>query len=339
MRKVFPVIMLLYLAALAHGRPVIYSVQTNVRASLTFPASEGIKSLEYLAGDELIKVALQTDDGTVTFDITPNMMSDGNALLVANRPPNRDMSDAGPPAFDCLIINGVETVVRDNMVIPYQPDELRLEVSDASGIRAGALQVFANGKRIRSGDVRFSRHGMGRHWVVSYIRPQDFALESLRIEATDSSLLANTSQFMLAVERGFTILSGEQYSGGKAVQFDTESAFIAARLDLPAGKYLLELIAQGTSSGTDSFWMELDGVQQSDPVHIPIDNLGIASSLVEKDPTQLPQFTVTSSGRHILAIVMREGPPQVADRLRILQDGKEIAVFEAEEILPAFPKP
>ena len=67
MRKPLVVIMLLSLAALAHGRPVIYSIQTNVRASLTFPASKGIKTLEYLAGDELIKVALQTDDGTVTF--------------------------------------------------------------------------------------------------------------------------------------------------------------------------------------------------------------------------------------------------------------------------------
>ena len=339
MRKVFVVIMLLSLAVLAHGQPVIYSVQTNVRASLTFPASEGIETLEYLAGDELITVALQTDDRTVTFDITPDMMSDGRAVLVVNRPPNRDLSDGSAPIFDSLIINGVETAVREGLVIPYQPNELRLEVSDAGGIRGSALKVFANGKRIRGDDVRLSRHGMGRHWVVTYVRPEDLQVQSLRIEATDSSLLANRSQFMLAVEGGLQVLSGEQYSGGKAVQFDTESAFIAARLDLPAGKYHLELIAQGTSSGTDSFWMELDGVQQSDPVHIPVEKLGISSSLVEKDPTQLPQFTVTESGPHILALVMREGPPQVADRLRILQDGKEIAVFEAEDILPAFPKP
>jgi len=340
MRKVLVGVLLLCLVGLAQGKPVIYTVSANVRASLTFPASAGIEKLEYLAPDnKLMVVPLQTEAATVTFVITPDMMTEGKAVLVVNRPPNRDLFDREPPAFDRVLLDGVEIAVREIVLIPYQPRAVHLEVSDPSRIRPSALRVMINGKRAGAAQVQLERQGMGRCWLVSFRRPDDLSLESLRVTATDSSLLGNSSAFVLQIEQGLSVVEGAQYSGGEAVAFVTQSAFVAARVKLAAGKYQVEAVAQGTSSGSDSFWIELDGIQQPDPVHISIDEPGIGSSLVEKDPEHLPGLTVAADGEHVLALVLREGPGPVLDRLRILQEGKEIAVFEGEAMLPAFPKP
>ncbi len=340
MRKVFVAVLLLALAVLAHGKPVIYTVQANVRAGLTFPASEGIEKIEYLAPDDkLIVVPLQIAADTVTFTVTPDMLTGGEAILIVNRPPNRDLSDRDPPIFNRVFLDGVETAAREIILIPYQPREVRLEVCDVSGIKPSALRVMINGKRAGAGQVQLDRKGTGRCWLITYRRPDGFGLQSLRVTATDSSLMGNSAAFVLQVEQGLSVVSGDQYSGGQAVSFDTQSAFVAARLQLAAGKYQVEVIAQGTGSATDSFWIELDGTQQADVVHIPVDKPGIGSSVLGVDPRHLPGFTVLADGEHVLVLVLREAPGPVLDCLRILQDGREIAVFEGEALLPAFPKP
>lgn len=318
----------------------VYTVHANVRASLTFPASEDIRSIEYLAPrDELRPVPLHSADGAVSFTVTPQMMPEGTVVLVINRPAGLDLSDGEPPRIISLSVDGQPAPAAESLLLPFQPIAVTVGIADASGISYRGLQVSANGERVPRDGLRLARADCGRQWTIFYTRPEAFDLRHLRIAAEDRSLFRNRTTFLLSVEQGLGILEDQKYSGGKAVHFATETAYVAVKLELPTGEYEIEAVGHAPNSGANSWYIELDGVRQDDAVHVPEAEPGTCSRTVDIDPEQLPRFTVTAGGAHVLALTLREGPGPVLDRLRILRDGKEVAGYEGEDILPRFPKP
>jgi len=318
----------------------VYTIHANVRAALTFPASEGIRTIEYLAPrDELRQVPLQEDSGAASFTVTPQMMPDGTVILVANRPPGLDLSDRQPPSVVSLSVDGQPAEPAEALLLPFQPIAVSVGLADASGISYSGLQVSANGERVARDSLRLERADRGWKWTVTYTRPETLPLRHLRIAAEDRSLLGNQTVFLLTVEQGLGVVEDQKYSGGKAVHFATEAAYVAVKLELPAGEYEIEAVGHAPNSGANSWYIELDGARQAEVVHIPEVEPGICSRTVDIDPEQLPRFAVAEGGTHVLALTLREGPGPVLDRLRILRDGKEVAAYEGEDILPRFPKP
>lgn len=318
----------------------VYTVHANVRAALTFPASEGIRTIEYLAPrDELRPVPLQEDSGAVSFTVTPQMMPEGTVVLVVNRPPGLDLSDRQPPSVVSLSVDGQPAPAAESLLLPFQPVAVSVGIADASGISYRGLQVSANGERVARGNLQLERVDRGREWTVTYTRPETLSLRHLRIAARDRSLLGNQAVFLVTIEQGLGVVEDQKYSGGRAVHFATETAYVAVKLELPAGEYEIEAVGHAPNSGSNSWWIELDGAQQSDVVHIPEVETGICSRTVDIEPEYLPRFTLADGGAHVLALTLREGSGPVLDRLRILRDAKEVAAYEGEDILPQFPKP
>lgn len=318
----------------------VYSIHANVRAALTFPASEGIQTVEYLAPeDELRPVPVVIADDGVSFTVTPRMMPDGGALLVINRPPGLSLSDREPPRIVSVSIDGVPAQPAESVLLQFQPRQVAVGLADASGIGYSGLRVSANGERVARGSLCLTRTDRGRQWTVLYTRPDGIELRRFSIGAEDRSLLANRSAFLVSVERGLEVLEDDRYSGGKAVCFATQTAFVAVKLTLPVGEYEIEAVGHAPDSGTNSWHIELDGARQTDVMHIPEVEAGTCSRTVEIDPELLPRLRVSADGEHVLALTLREGPGPVLDRLRILRDGREVAAYEGEDILPRFPRP
>ena len=319
--------------------PAVYRIHANVKASLTFPDANQIDTVEYVSGDSEIRpVPLRQDGDRITFELTPEMLSRGSTIVILNRPPGRDLSDRAAPSFDRIIVDGNPIQDHEHLTLPYAPREIQVVLTDPSGITARGLDMTVNGHTAPRANIDIQRQDLGRHWRLTYSPSEPDQFRTLSLTATDRSLLANTARLALSIEQGVTIVEGN-FSGQKAVQLSEESGFLARRVNLPAGKYQLEIAGMGSSSGANSLWVEVDGEQQPDPVHLPVEDLGIASRVVDVDPDALPRFTVPEDGEHALVLTLREGPAPTVDRVRILQEGEEIAAFEAEQMLPTFPKP
>lgn len=119
----------------------------------------------------------------------------------------------------------------------------------------------------------------------------------------------------------------------KAIKFGTSSSRLDTALDLPAGKYELTLFASGTGSGSDSFYVSVDGGEETD-FHIPVGVFGPSSATWEKDaPT--PNIEIAQDGLHRLTITLREGPGPVLDRFVVRNEAGEVmAEVEAEDAPP-----
>lgn len=327
------------LATAVWAGPSLYRIQANVKASLTFPDAGEVDSVEYVSGDSEIRpVALRHEDDRVSFDITPEMLSDGDTIVIFNRPRGRDLSDRTPPSFDVIRLDGNPVKERGHLTLPFVPGQIEVVLTDPSGISARGLDITVNGNPAARDNIQQQRRDLGRYWKLTYSPDPPEQVQGIIVTATDRSLLANTARFALSIERGLQVVEGD-FSGKKAVELTEPSAFLARRVDLPAGEYELEVIGSGPSGGANSLWIELDGQQQSDPVHLPVEELATASRMVEIDPELLPRFTVPDDGEHALVLALREGPTPTVDRVRILHEGQQVAAFEAEEMLPTFPKP
>ncbi len=119
----------------------------------------------------------------------------------------------------------------------------------------------------------------------------------------------------------------------KAVKFATQYSQLDMGLKLPAGNYEMTLFASGTSTGSDSFYVSVDGGDRV-AFHIPINVFGPSSSTHTKDaPT--PNIEVPTDGLHRVTIALREGPGPMLDRILIRDaQGKEVANLEAEDAPP-----
>ncbi|MGD9495309.1 MAG: hypothetical protein AB7Y46_03255 [Armatimonadota bacterium] len=119
----------------------------------------------------------------------------------------------------------------------------------------------------------------------------------------------------------------------RAVRFTSQVAQLDTVLELPAGNLELTLFAQGLDSGTDSFFVSVDG-GETIPFHIPVGSFGPSSSTWEKD-TPTPNIQIAEAGAHRITITLREGPGVMLDRM-VLRDaaGNVVAEVEAESAPP-----
>lgn len=333
------VVSLCLLMTAAWAGPSLYRIQANVKASLTVPDGGDIDSVEYVSDDsEIHPVPVRKKDNRLSFDITPEMLTAGETIVIFNRPPRKDLSDRTPPSFDHISLDGNAISQRGNLTLPYVPRQMQVVLTDPSGICTRGLDISVNGHRADRANIKYNRRDLGRYWKLTYAPDPPQQVQSIIVTVSDRSLLANTARFALSVERGVEVVEGD-YSGQKAVKLSEPSAFLARRLQLPAGEYELQIIGSGPDSGQNSLWIEVDGQRQPDPAHLPVNELATASRMVQIDPELLPRFTVPRDGQHALVVVLREGPTPTVDRIRILQEGEQVAAFEAEQMLPSFPKP
>ncbi|MBU0611185.1 MAG: carbohydrate binding domain-containing protein, partial [Armatimonadetes bacterium] len=110
---------------------------------------------------------------------------------------------------------------------------------------------------------------------------------------------------------------------GKVVRFGSQSSRMEFPVTLPAGEYAVTLFGQGTSGGTDSFYLTID---DSEPVacHVPIEQLGPSSSSWTKD-TPTPNVKIGADGLHLFRITLREGPGTMLHKVVIAdKTGKEV---------------
>ncbi len=119
----------------------------------------------------------------------------------------------------------------------------------------------------------------------------------------------------------------------RAVKFTSRASRLDTVLEMPAGEYEMALFASGTGSGSDSFFVAIDGGEQI-PFHVPIDEFGPSSSTWEKD-TPTPNVSVEEDGVHRITITLRENPGPMLDRIVVRDpEGTVVVEVEAEDASP-----
>ena len=121
-----------------------------------------------------------------------------------------------------------------------------------------------------------------------------------------------------------------------AVKFMKRTSQLDFGLDLPKGQYNVTLFAHGLDTGTDSFWLSVDGGEQV-AFHIPIGKFGPSSGTHTKDQAT-PNVDVTIDGMHRFSVTLRENYGVMLDRVLIRDaEGETVADFQAEDA-PPLPK-
>ncbi len=124
----------------------------------------------------------------------------------------------------------------------------------------------------------------------------------------------------------------------RSVMFTSRNSRLEFVVDLPPGRYRMVLIARGTNTGADSFWVQIDGGPRV-AFHVPVGKFGPSSaSFTKGEPS--PTVEVAKAGRHRVTITMRESPPQWIDRIefRRADTGELVKALEAEEAPPLPPE-
>lgn len=133
--------------------------------------------------------------------------------------------------------------------------------------------------------------------------------------------------------RGLIAVANPQEGIARAVRFNDAYSRLDTALELSAGKYAITTYATGTSTGSDSLFLTIDGKERVS-LHTPIGSFGPSSSTPEKD-TPTPNVTIAGDGVHILSFTLREGPGIMLDRFTIHSaDGAPIGEVQAEEAPP-----
>jgi outer membrane protein assembly factor BamB len=121
-----------------------------------------------------------------------------------------------------------------------------------------------------------------------------------------------------------------------AVKFVDQASQLDFGLKLPQGKYEVTLFAYGLDTGTDSFWLAVDG-GETVAFHIPILKFGPSSSGPTKD-TPTPNISVAQDGFHRFRLTLRENPGVMLQRVLIRDAaGKTVSDFGADQA-PPLPK-
>lgn len=136
-----------------------------------------------------------------------------------------------------------------------------------------------------------------------------------------------------AGNRDLVTVAAPEEGVAAAVKFVAGTSRLDTAVELPAGELELTLFARGEGTGSDSFYVSVDGGEQTD-FHIPIETFGPSSSTWEKD-TPTPNITIEEAGLHRITISMRESPSPLLDRI-VIRDGQgnTVAEIEAEEAPP-----
>ena len=129
--------------------------------------------------------------------------------------------------------------------------------------------------------------------------------------------------------RGLVRAPGQSRQPGTAVRFADKQSRLDFAVDLPAGRYSVELVARGLDTGTDSLWVKADTGEQI-AFHTPIDEFGPCSSGPSKEG-DLPSLDLTGDGPHLISITLRENAGVLMDRMVFRdRDGSAVASAEAE---------
>lgn len=122
-----------------------------------------------------------------------------------------------------------------------------------------------------------------------------------------------------------------------AVRFIQEDSQLDFPIELPAGKYVMTTWAYGLDTGTDSFWVQIDGGERV-AFHIPIGRFGPSSDSYTKH-TPTPNITIPDSGRHRITISLRENAGVMLDRITFHDaEGKLVREVQAESAPPLPPE-
>ena len=110
---------------------------------------------------------------------------------------------------------------------------------------------------------------------------------------------------------GLEVVVRPDASGGKAVRFPFRWSKLEFSLSLPAGEYVVTMIAYGLNTGADSFWLSVDGGPKV-AFHIPIGRFGPSSlSWTKREPT--PVIRLSRGGSHTFSVTSREAPGVMGD--------------------------
>lgn len=137
--------------------------------------------------------------------------------------------------------------------------------------------------------------------------------------------------------RALVTIADPEEGVARAVKFTDAVSQLDTIVDLPAGRYELTLFAQGLDSGTDSFYVQIDGGERI-PFHIPIGHFGPSSANWEKD-TPTPNVELAGAGPHRVTVTLRENPGVMLDRMLFRNaEGETVLELQAEDAPPLPPE-
>jgi len=133
--------------------------------------------------------------------------------------------------------------------------------------------------------------------------------------------------------RGLMTVSRPAEGVESAVSFNDPHSRLDTGIELPAGQYAITTYASGTSSGSDSLYLSVDGADRV-ALHTPINRFGPSASSPTKD-TPTPNIEVKGDGPHRFTFTLREGPGVMLDRFTIHNlEGEMVAEVQAEDAPP-----
>lgn len=94
---------------------------------------------------------------------------------------------------------------------------------------------------------------------------------------------------------------------GEAVAVTGEGFSITRNLDLPSGRVSVEVEANASGRGADSYWITFDGEQIEEPLRLSVDRMGLSNIVID----------VAEAGTHELKVALREAPGSLLKTLAV----------------------
>jgi len=229
------------------------------------------------------------------------------------------------------------SVVRDGRADQVEPPCAALEhIADTEAVAMTQTAVYGyNGidwRRnifwLKGGPVCLIDH-------CTAAEPGDYSLECIFKMIDRGDVAANARSFSLTrkavATEGLTVVESPQEGVAAAVRFEGSGSRLSFVVDLPAGEYQANVIGLGLNSGTDSFWLSIDGGENV-AIHLPLETFGRPyDSGVNPKSGPMPTVTVQGDGPHVVQITLRESPGVFLDRVELIDEaGNVAAAVEAE---------
>lgn len=108
---------------------------------------------------------------------------------------------------------------------------------------------------------------------------------------------------------------------GEHLALTTNGFFLEFALDLQPGQYSFSVEANAPGGGSDSYWLVIDGQQQSQPITPP------QGAMAERTAG----FAIDQAGAHTVRLILREGPGSVIRSVRLRRN---VLSIPREPMLP-----
>ena len=224
---------------------------------------------------------------------------------------------------------------RDAQVIAAPPLAAELLHSTSAGDRAMTQSLLAD---YRGLDWRRSLFWKAEDFLVvidqlTALAEGDYVVRCFWRTLGDARIEGSRLQVTQQGEHsvGNDVIRVVEDAGRSVVEFFTRASAMEFERELEAGTYRVILIAKGTSGGSDSLYVQVDGGKRL-AHHIPIDSYGDSAANWEKT-TSGPSIILAESGNHHFEISLREGPGPRLDRVALVPDGGKPIILEGEEIV------